>query len=257
MNGEGQPRLPIIIENFTLPAGFDVTDIQILSNITTQLPGTYNISIGAGPDEDGTIGKSSQLSAAASYPSKLFDYITMEDKDGSTLLYLYFYPFQWDSATGIVTYYSNLTLYIDFEDAMEDSVSLAVVKSIEKESGGVQPTLHISWQVANNGSNPVYNVHIKEVINNKEYFASDISILAKEGINSSQILGIFVQSPFKLFSGWVVTQTLVSYTDAAGTPYTQTFALSYYHETMIGIIFIILGLIMFIAIAVAVIKLRS
>ncbi|MHA1358611.1 MAG: hypothetical protein ACTSRC_10875 [Candidatus Helarchaeota archaeon] len=254
-SGEGQPRLPVIMENVTLPADFDVTNIEVVANITTQLPGTYNISRGGAPDEDGA--PSSKFSASETYPStNLFSYTTMKDKDGSTLLYLYVYPFQWDSTTGIVTYTSNLTLSIEHDIRLEDSVSLAVSKTPDTKKIGRGSNIHVQLEVVNNGSSPIYNIDIKEYFGDEFQESAYISSLSISGLNNSHKLGFVLQAPAKWFSGWVETETRITFQDGAGTQYSMIVTESIYVETWMGIMILVLCLIVAIAVTVLILKYR-
>jgi hypothetical protein len=254
-SGEGQPRLPVIMENVTLPADFEIINIEVVANITTTLPGTYNISRGMAPDEDGD--SNAQLSAAETYPStNLYSYTTMKDTDGSTLLYLYIYPFQWDSDTGLVTYTSNLTLSIEHDVRLDESVSLAVSKTPDTKEIGRGSNIHVQIEVVNNGSNPVYNVEIKEYFGDAFQDSGFISSLSTSGLNNSKILGFVIQAPTTWFSSWVETETRITYQDGAGTQYSMIVTESIYVETWMGIIFLVLCLIVAIAVTVLILKYR-
>ncbi|TFF85896.1 MAG: hypothetical protein EU551_03060, partial [Promethearchaeota archaeon] len=162
-SGEGQPRLPIIIENITIPEGFTVPEdgIQVVSNISTVLPGTYNISLSTNAEEDINIPINElEENLSGVYPNKFYDFTSIKQSDGSIKLMIALFPFQWDSDTGKVTYYSNMTLYVDLEDEVEDSVSIAVVKNLDTTEINSGSSIEIGLILENNGPNCVYNLQI-------------------------------------------------------------------------------------------------
>jgi hypothetical protein len=257
VSGEGAARLPVIIENVTIPTGFTVTNIEVAASVSQQLPGTYNISICPAAGEDGyTSLAPGEISTATSYPGQLYDYMTLPESDGTTTLYLYFYPLQWDSDTGVVTYYSNLTLQIDHDERLEESVSLAVSKTPETKTIGRGSNIHVQLEVTNNGSNPVYNIHLKEYFGDEYQDTAMISQLSTTGLNNSKLLGFVLQAPAKWFSGWVETETRITYQDGAGTQYSMIVTESIYVETWLGIIILVLCLIVAIAVTVLILKYR-
>jgi hypothetical protein len=256
-SGAGVPRLPIIMENVTLPEDFEVTDIQIAASISTQLPGFYNISCGMPPEEDGLqSGNSAQIHICANYPGKLFDYTTMKDKDGSTLLYLYFYPFQWDSQTGIVTYYSNITLHVDCEEQLDPSVSLAVTKTPASNSLSFGTGTGIQIEMTNCGSNTIFNIVLQEYFSGDYQDSALISALSTSGYNDSCLIGLHINTPLVFFSGWYTAESRISYQDASGLTYSMTVSSNIYIDSWFGIFVIIVCLIGAIAITVVILKNR-
>lgn len=261
--GQWQPKLPMIMENVTIPAGFHISNIQVVSNISTQLPGTYNIPLSQphdpviGPGDDFYFNYTvPKPSLSGEYPGKLWDYTTIENKDGTTTVYLSIFPFQWNADTKTVMYHQNLTLNIELTDTLEDSVSLAVAKSSTTKTVGRGSNVHFSLVIANNGSNPVYNIRLVETIDGEFKDSEIISMLSTSGVNSSALKGMLVSFPSKWFSGWVTTKTTITYQDGAGTEFTMIVTKSIYLETWIGIIVLILILIMALAVTIAILKAR-
>ena len=256
-SGEGVPKLPIILENVTLPPDFAVTDIQIVASISTQLPGFYNISCGMPPEEDGLRSeRSARIHSCANYPGKLYDYTILKDKDGSTILYLYFYPFQWDSTTNIVTYYSNITLHIDCEERLDPSVSLAVTKTPASRVLSFGSGTGIQIEMANNGSNSVFNIVLQEYFGGSYQDSALISTLSTSGYNNSCLIGLHINTPLVFFSGWYATESRISYQDASGLTYSMTIISNIYIDSWFGIFLIIACLIGAIAITIIILKNR-
>ncbi|MBD3230979.1 MAG: hypothetical protein GF329_22560 [Candidatus Lokiarchaeota archaeon] len=255
--GEGQPRLPIIIENITIPEGFTVNEdnIEILTNISTILPGIYDIPISTNAEEDNNIpiGKLED-NLSGTYPNKLYDFTTIKQADGSVKLMIAFFPFQWDSDTKKVTYYSNMTLHIDLEDEVEDSVSISVIKNLDSNEINTGSDVQIGLIIENNGSNSVYNIQVSQVINNQEQKTKSISMLSKSGLNSSCVMGFKISPQLRFFSGWVTTTTDINYQDSAGTTYSLAMTSAIYVTSWIGIVIIIVVLIAALAVTIIIIK---
>ncbi|MDD1778959.1 MAG: hypothetical protein LUQ65_12410, partial [Candidatus Helarchaeota archaeon] len=210
------------------------------------------------PDEDGLrSGNSAQMHTCASYPGKLFDYTTMKDKDGSTLLYVYFYPFQWDSTTGIVTYYSNITLHVDCEEELDPSVSLAVTKTPASNIPIFGTGTDIQIEMTNDGSNTVYNIILQEYFIGNYQGSALISALSTSGYNDSCLIGLHVNTGLVFFSGWYTAESRISYQDASGLTYSMTISSNIYIESWFGIFVIIVCIIGAIAITVIILKRRK
>ena len=160
-----EPMVPFLIENVSIPAGFSISDIRVVANSSIELPGTYNLSIA--PEDEAMEGILKTLDSRAwsgKYPDKLFDFVTMPQRDGSMNVFLTVFPFQWDADTGKVVYYSNITLDVDIKDTWVDSVSLRTTKSVSFKKIGRGSNFLIQLQISNNGSNTIYNLEFEEFI---------------------------------------------------------------------------------------------
>ncbi|MHA1649435.1 MAG: hypothetical protein ACTSYB_04500, partial [Candidatus Helarchaeota archaeon] len=256
-SGTAYPRLPIIIENVTIPSGFTISNISIVWSLSSELPGTYEIPISSEAEEDFKKFYSNYATRlSGNYPGKLFDYTTLTERDGSTTVFLSVFPFQWNADTGKVTYYRNLTLDIDIDDKLENSVSLAVTKQASSKKIGRGSNFLMNIELVNNGSNPVYNILVSEYIEGEFYNNTAISCLSTSGLNDSYLMGFIVKAPLKYFSCWILTQTIVMYQDGAGTIYTLTISSYVYLETWLGIIILILCLIVAIGVTILILKFR-
>lgn len=251
-SGTDLPRLPMIMENITIPKEFSIGDIQILENISTILPGTYNITLSSAGANDSSDLLLDKKTLSGIYPDKRFDYTIIEGEDESTL-YLAIYPFSFDSDTGKVEYYSNLTLHIDFKDTPEDSISLAVIKNIENIGGN---SYKINLDLANNGSSYAYDIQISEEINNKIEYATGIYMLSTSGHNGSYLLSYSVE-PFIFFSNNFPFKTTISCKDASGTQWSMTITTNIYMTSYLGIIIIVVACIVALGITMSILILRS
>jgi hypothetical protein len=256
-SGSSYPRLPIITENVSLPAGISISEVSVVWSDSQELPGTYNISLStAGTLDSHLLQSNLQASLSGTYPNKLYDYTTLTEKDGSATVFLSVFPFQWNADTGNVTFYSNITLHIDVDDSLDDSVSIAASKDAENKKIGRGSNFLMNLEIANNGSNPVYNIRVSEYIEGEFQNSTAVSKLSSSGLNSTFMMGFIVKAPLRYFSGWVSTETILTYQDGAGTTYTMTVTKSVYLETWLGILILILCLIVAIAVTVLILKYR-
>ncbi|MBD3227842.1 MAG: hypothetical protein GF329_06610 [Candidatus Lokiarchaeota archaeon] len=252
--GSFLPRLPMIFENISIPAGLSIEDVQILENTSSILPGVYNITISTeGTNDTSEFSLKSKSKSSGIYPGKLYDYTIIEEDDGSSNLYLALYPFSFDSDTGKVKYYSNLTLHLDFKDTEEDSISLAVYKSILEQT---MNTYQVNLDIANNGSNIAYDIDISETINGRIYHTDSISMLSTSGHNGSCLLRYTLQ-PITFFSGSIPFETTLICNDASGTPWSIKITANIYIQSYLGIIVIVIICIAALGIVILALSFRS
>jgi hypothetical protein len=257
LQGPLEPIVPFLIENVSIPAGFSISDIRVVANSSTELPGTYNLSIAPEDEAMEDILKTQDSRAwLGKYPDKLFDFVTKPQRDGSVNVFLTVFPFQWDADTGKVVYYSNITLDVDIEDTWEDSVYLRTTKSVSFKKIGRGSNFLIQLQITNNGSNTIYNLEFEEFIEGTQKYQRSLSCLAPSGSNSSYAFGYLVAAPTKYFSGWVTTETSLTFSNAAGTEYVYMVTVSTYLTSWLGIILLILCLIVAVAVTVLILKYR-